>query len=226
MAKLLVVEDEAGIAMGLQDGLTAEGHEVEIVADGISAETRALRGACDLILLDIMLPGKDGFAVCRDLRAAGVRTPIIVLTARTQEIDRVLGFELGADDYVTKPFSPRELAARIKAVLRRVNDGGQPRDVWRHGDLVVDFRRFEATRRGQPVDMTPTEFRLLKTFIEHPGDVLPVRRLIDLVWGTDTFLTDRVIYTHVNNLRAKIERDPAAPTLIVSVRRVGYRFDG
>ena len=226
MPKLLVVEDEAGIAMGLQDGLVAEGYDVEVVGDGPTAEARALRETYDLILLDIMLPGKDGFAVCRDLRAAGVRTPIIVLTARTQEIDRVLGFELGADDYVTKPFSPRELAARVKAVLHRTGEGGQPRDVWRHGDLSVDFRRFEASRGGRAVDLTPTEFRLLKTFVEHPGDVLSVRRLIDLVWGQDVFLTDRVIYTHVNNLRAKIEADPATPTLIVSVRRVGYRFDG
>jgi DNA-binding response OmpR family regulator len=226
MPRLLVVEDEAGIAMGLQDGLAAEGYDVEIVGDGPTAEARALRESYDLILLDVMLPGKDGFAVCRDLRAAGVRTPIIVLTARTQEIDRVLGFELGADDYVTKPFSPRELAARVKAVLRRTGAGGQPHDVWRHGDLAVDFRRFEASRGGRPLDLTPTEFRLLKTFVEHPGDVLSVRRLIDLVWGQDVFLTDRVIYTHVNNLRAKIEADPAAPTLIVSIRRVGYRFDG
>ncbi len=226
MSRVLVVEDEAGIALGLQDGLEAEGFGVELVDNGAAAEAKARREAYDLILLDIMLPGKDGLSICRDLRAAGIRTPIIVLTARAQEIDRVLGLELGADDYVTKPFSLRELVARVKAVLRRTAGTGQARDIWRHQDLVVDFRRFEGSRGGAPVELTPTEFRLLRAFVEHPGEVLSVSQLIDLVWGPDTFLTDRVVYTHVNNLRGKIERDPSNPSLIVSIRRVGYRFDG
>ena len=225
MARILIVEDEAGIAMGLQDGLEAEGYATDVAADGVVAEAKAREGRYDLILLDIALPGKDGLAVCRDLRAAGVQTPLIAVTARVQEIDRVLGFEVGVDDYVTKPFSARELAGRIRAVLRRAHGPAPARAVWRHDDLIVDFRRFEATRGGRPLDLTPTEFRLLRTFVDRPGDVLSVRELIDLAWGQDTFLTDRVVYTHVNNLRGKIERDPAAPALIVSVRRVGYRFD-
>ncbi len=226
MQKILIVEDEPGIAIGLKDGLEADGYATEVVADGVTAETRARQGGYDLILLDIALPKKDGFAVCRDLRAAGVRTPIIALTARAQEIDRVLGFELGVDDYVVKPFSPRELSGRIKAVLRRAHGSSGEDDVWEHGDIVVNFRRFEATRGGRAIELTPMEFRLLRTFVANRGRVLSVREIIDLAWGANTFVTDRVVYTHVNNLRAKIEVHPSAPELIVSVRRVGYRFDG
>jgi two-component system, OmpR family, alkaline phosphatase synthesis response regulator PhoP len=226
MQKILIVEDEPAIALGLKDGLEADGYATEIVTDGISAEARARQGKYDLILLDIALPKKDGLAVCRDLRAVGIRTPIIALTARAQEIDRVLGFELGVDDYVTKPFSPRELSGRIKAVLRRAHGAPGEDDVWERADIVVNFRRFEATRGGRPIELTPMEFRLLRTFVTNPGRVLSVREIIDLAWGANTFVTDRVVYTHVNNLRAKIEVHPSAPELIVSVRRVGYRFDG
>lgn len=226
MARILVVEDEPTIAMGLQDDLQLEGHAVDVAGDGAAAEAAALERRHDLILLDIMLPRKDGFSVCRAVRAAGVRTPIILLTAKGQEVDKVLGLELGADDYITKPFSPRELVARINALLRRATEPPLPSQVYHFGDLAVDFGRFEASRNGRPIDLTAMEFKVLRAFIAHRGQVLTHDRLIADVWGKDVFLTDRVIYTHVNNLRQKIEVDPAKPTLIVSVRGVGYRFDG
>ena len=226
MARILVVEDEPTIAMGLQDDLQIEGHAVDIASDGAAAEAAALERRHDLILLDIMLPQKDGFSVCRAVRAAGVRTPHILLTAKGQEVDKVLGLELGADDYVTKPFSPRELVARINALLRRATEPPLASQVYHFGDLTVDFGRFEASRQGRPIDLTAMEFKVLRAFIAHRGQVLTHDRLIADVWGKDVFLTDRVIYTHVNNVRQKIEVDPAKPALLVSVRGVGYRFDG
>lgn len=226
MARILVVEDEPTIAMGLQDDLRLEGHAVDVAGDGAAAEAAALERRHDLILLDIMLPHKDGFSVCRAVRSAGVRTPIILLTAKGQEVDKVLGLELGADDYVTKPFSPRELVARINAVLRRTAEPPLPSQVYRCGDLTVDFSRCEASRNGRPIDLTATEFKLIRAFVAHRGHVLTHDQLIAEVWGKDVFLTDRVIYTHVNNLRQKIEVNPARPKLLVSVRGLGYRFDG
>jgi len=226
MARILVVEDEPTIAIGLQDDLEMEGYLVEVVSDGATAARRALEGGFDLILLDVMLPQKDGFTVCRELRRAGLRTPIILLTARGQEVDKVMGLELGADDYVTKPFSPLELLARIKAVLRRAGGAPAPARIYRFGDVTVDFSRFEATRGGRKVELTAMEFKLLRAFLEHRGEALSIDRLLEEVWGKDVFLTDRVIYTHVNNLRGKIEENPGQPRFLVSVRGVGYRFDG
>ena len=222
--RLLVVEDEPTIAMGLEDDLRLEGFDVEVVGDGQAALARARSGAFDLLLLDIMLPKKDGLSVCRELRAQGDRTPIILLTARGQELDKVLGLELGADDYVTKPFSPRELVARIRAVLRRADTASGPR-VFRHGDLSIDFGRFEARRGERRIDLTALEFRLLAAFVEAAGQVLTHDQLIARVWGPDVFLSDRVIYTHINNLRRKIEPDPSSPRLVVGVRGVGYRLE-
>jgi two-component system alkaline phosphatase synthesis response regulator PhoP len=227
-SRVLVVEDEPTISAGLQDDLRVEGFDVDVVEDGVAAEQRALTGDYALIVLDIMLPKKDGLAVCRAVRAAGLRTPIILLTARGQESDKVLGLELGADDYVTKPFSPRELVARIRAVLRRAEPPGPAaeNEVWTHGELSVDFARFLASRGGEPLALTPTEFKILRTFVGSGGRVLTVDDVLERVWGRDVFLTDRVVYTHMNNLRSKIEDDPANPRLIVSVRGVGYRFEG
>jgi DNA-binding response OmpR family regulator len=226
MAKILVVEDEPTIALGLTDDLSFEGYRVETVGDGATALAKASAGGFDLILLDVMLPVKDGFAVCRELRQAGVRTPIVLLTARGQEADKVLGLELGADDYVTKPFSPRELMARIRAVLRRVEEPRDAAPVFHVGGLTLDFGRFEASRNGQPINLTALEFRLLRAFVTSRGQVLTHDQIVERVWGKDVFLTDRVIYTHINNVRRKIEADPARPTLLVGVRGVGYRFDG
>ena len=224
MTRILVVEDEPAIAAGLQDDLAMEGFAVELAVDGAAALELALRNPYDLILLDVMLPKKDGLAVCRELRRNGIRTPVILLTARTQESDKVTGLDIGADDYVTKPFSPRELMARVKAVLRRTMPS--PGTVCRFGDVAVDFEAFQATRGGVKVDLTALEFRLLRVFVENRGRVLSIDELLDRVWGKDVFLTDRVIYTHVNNLRNKLEREPSRPEYLVSVRGAGYRFDG
>jgi DNA-binding response OmpR family regulator len=229
MTRILVVEDEQTIAVGLHDGLELEGYSVELAGDGLVATDRALQGGFDLILLDVMLPGKDGFTLCREWREAGLRTPIILLTAKTQEVDRVVGLELGADDYVTKPFSLRELVARIRAVLRRASAAGaasSPGPVHEFGDVRVDFGRCEAWRKGKPIQLTALELKLLRVFLAHRGQVLPMDQLMSEIWGPDVFLSDGVVYTHVNNLRAKLEEDPAKPRLLVSVRGVGYRFDG
>ncbi|HEX5071353.1 MAG TPA: response regulator transcription factor [Vicinamibacterales bacterium] len=223
MTRILVVEDDSGIAMALEDDLRAEGYDVIVATDGVTATTKAIDEGPDAILLDVMLPQKDGFAVCRDVRAAGVRAPIILLTARTAEPDKILGLETGADDYVTKPYSPGELRARVKAALRRSSEV-MP-DVFRFGDAEVDFSRRELRRAGVPVPMTPLEFRLLETFIRHRGRALARQRLIDEAWGRDTFVTDRVVDNQVTNLRKKIEPTPSAPVFLNSIRGFGYRFD-
>jgi DNA-binding response OmpR family regulator len=224
MTRILVVEDEHGIALGLEEDLTLEGYGVEVAADGETAVRRAREGSFDLILLDVMLPRKDGFQVCRELRHGGLRTPIILLTARALEAEKVLGLQLGADDYVTKPFSPLELRARIQAVLRRTAGPAAP-DTYRFGDAEVDSVRCELRRAGRPVEITPVEFKLLATFIRSRGRVLSRQQLLDQVW-TDATCGDRVVDTHVSNLRKKIEENPAEPKYLVSVRGMGYRFDG
>jgi DNA-binding response OmpR family regulator len=222
MKRILVVEDEPAIATGLRDDLELEGYYVDVAEDGVAAIDAVAGKAYDLILLDVMLPRKDGFSVCRELRASGVRTPIILLTARGEEADKIRGLNLGADDYVTKPFSPRELNARIQAVLRR---GSVTDPVHKFGNVVVDFTRGEVTREGSKIELTALEFKLLRAFLEHAGEVLSLDRLIEIVWGKEVFLTDRVVYTHVNNLRSKIEENPSQPRNIVSLRGLGYRFD-
>src|SRR5512137_2234701 len=224
MARILVVEDEPALAVCLENDLKLEGYEVEAVRDGEMALAKGLEPIFDLILLDVILPRKDGFEVCRELRRAGVRTPIILLTARTQEAEKVLGLDLGADDYVTKPFSPKELRARIRAVLRRT-EGDLPK-VYRFGDVEVDFTRCELRRSGKPAELTALEFKLLATFIRSRGRMLSRNQLLDEVWERGTFVTDRVVDNHITNLRKKIEPQPARPRYLVSVRGLGYRFDG
>jgi len=225
MTRILIVEDEPAIALGLEDDLKMEGYEVEFAADGLTAATRAKEESFDLILLDIMLPGKDGFDVCRELRRAGVRTPILMLTAKTEEAQKVMGLELGADDYVTKPFGTRELRARIKALVRRA--AGEPEsDVYGFGEVEVDFQRGELRRAGRPVELTPIEFKLLQLFIRARGRVLSRERLLAGAWGPDTFASDRIVDNHIANLRKKIEPDPANPRYLRNLRGLGYRFDG
>jgi len=225
MARILAVEDEPDIALGLLDDLGVEGHEVEVVGDGETAVRRGREPHWDLILLDVMLPKKDGFDVCRELRRAGIRTPIILLTARTQEAEKVLGFEHGADDYVTKPFSPRELRARIKAVLRRTTGGDRP-DTYAFGEVEVDFGRAELRREGRAIEVTPLELKLLGTFIGRRGRVLTRDQLLDAAWPPGVHVTDRAVDAHIVNLRRKIEAHPEEPRFVVSVRGLGYRFDG
>jgi len=224
MPRILIVEDEPAIAGLLRDDLVLEGYEVQIVGDGEAATAAAASSRFDLAILDVMLPGKDGFDVCRELRSAGERMPIIMLTAKTQESDKVMGLEIGADDYVTKPFSPRELRARVKAALRRA--AGDTLEIYRFGQVEVNFGRRELRCGGTPVEVTTIEFKLLSAFIRHRGRVLAREQLLDEVWGHGVYVTDRAVDTHIVNLRRKVEPDPAVPRYVVSVRGAGYRFDG
>jgi two-component system alkaline phosphatase synthesis response regulator PhoP len=224
MKRILVVEDDTAIAFGLQVDLKNEGYDVYVESNGERALQRVRREAFDLILLDVMLPGKDGFEICRDLRRKGSKIPIIILTAKTQEAEKVLGLELGADDYITKPFSPRELRARVKAALRRTAE--DEARVFRFGDAEVDLERCELKRAGLPVELTALEFKLLAALVRKGGKVLSRDQLLDLVWGPSAFVTDRVVDNHVVTLRKKVEPDPSKPRYIVSVRGLGYRFDG
>ena len=224
MPRLLIVEDDPTIAMALEDDLTGEGYDVIVTGDGLEASKLARSSAFDGILLDVMLPGRDGFEVCRDLRRAGIRTPVIMLTARSQEAEKVLGFEIGADDYVTKPYSARELRARIKAVLRRVSD--TPPDTYAFGDVEIAFDRREVRRAGRALALTPLEFKLLAVLVRLRGRALSRQHLMDEAWGKDTFVTDRVVDNQIANLRKKIEPDPAEPRYLLNLRGFGYRFDG
>jgi DNA-binding response OmpR family regulator len=224
MTSILVVEDDPGIALGLEDDLKLEGYDVEVALDGEIALARARERRFDLIVLDLMLPHKDGYQVCRELRHDGMDAPIIMLTARTQEAEKVLGLEMGADDYVTKPFSPIELRARIKAVLRRTSRDAPA--VHRFGEVEVDFGRCELRRKGQVVELSSLEFKLLAAFIQSRGRVLSRDQLLDAAWGSGVHVTDRAVDNHVVDLRRKIEPDPAEPRYITSVRGMGYRFDG
>ncbi len=194
-----------------------------MATDGDAALQRASESAFDLILLDVMLPKKDGFTVCRDLRRAGITTPIIMLTARAQESDKLLGLGLGADDYVTKPFSPLELCARIKAVLRRTAPAQTER--YRFGTVDVDFSRGSVRRADQVVDLTALELKVLAALIRARGHLLSREQVIEAAWGRGVSISDRVVDNHVMNLRRKLEDDPAAPRYLVSVRGLGYRFD-
>ena len=223
MSRVLIVEDEPDIVLSLQEDLRRQGYETGVATDGVQGLDAAKTGGWDLILLDVMLPKMDGFDVCAALRKAGVATPIIMLTARTQEAEKELGLDSGADDYVTKPFSLRELRARIRAQLRRTARAHERTS--RFGDCEVDFDRAALRRAGRPVDVTPQELRLLEVFLRHRGRVLSRDRLIELAWGHGTAITDRAVDTHVFNLRKKIETVPSAPRFIVGVRGLGYRFD-
>lgn len=220
---ILIVEDEPSIALALEDDLRCEGYRTALESDGTAAARRIVEADFDLILLDVMLPGKDGFEVCREVRAANVETPIILLTAKTQESDKVLGLESGADDYVTKPYSARELRARVKAHLRRSRL--QMPDVYRFGDAELDFARCELRRGGRAVNLSALEYKLLVAFARHAGRLLTRERLLDEVWGPHAQVTDRVVDNQVVNLRRKIEPDPERPQYLIALRGLGYRFD-
>lgn len=224
--KLLIIEDEEAIRMALEDDFILEGYAVETASDGLEGFKRAKTGEFDIIILDIMLPELSGFDVCRNLRYEGIMTPIIMLTAKGQEVDRVVGLEMGADDYVTKPFSPRELQARVKAVLRRTGEHKVKQDdhQFMFDDLEVDFRQYECRKNGKPVNLTSHEFDLLKYIVQHRGRVINRDELLDEVWGKDVFVAPRTVDTHMANLRKKIEDDPSDPRLIISVRGVGYKL--
>jgi DNA-binding response OmpR family regulator len=224
MSRILIVEDDPAIGCALEDDLRLEGYGVELVTEGEAALTRAREERFDLILLDVMLPKKDGLDVCRELRRRGVEASIVLLTARSTETDKVLGLDLGADDYITKPYSPKELRARIRARLRRPSAPAGDTPV-RFGDCELDVTRAELRRAGKLVATTPLELKLLSLFARRPGRVLTRRTLIDDVWGHDTAITERVVDNQITHLRQKIEPSPAAPRFLKSVRGIGYRFD-
>ena len=223
MARILIVDDEPDIRLSLREDLRRQGHETGEAIDGAEGLRLGREPGWDLILLDVMLPRLDGFDVCTELRKSGVATPIIMLTARAQEAEKVLGLEAGADDYVTKPFSLRELRARVRAQLRRATRES-PR-VCRFGDCEVDFTRAELRRSGEPVEITPQELRLLGVFLDNRDRLLSRDQLIAAAWGHGTAITDRAVDTHVFNLRKKIEPEPSSPVFLVSVRGLGYRFE-
>ncbi|HUS07823.1 MAG TPA: response regulator transcription factor [Bryobacteraceae bacterium] len=225
MPRILIVEDDAAIAIALEDDLRLEGYEVEVVRDGEAAIKRGGEAAFELIVLDVMLPKKDGFDVCRELRRTGVASMILLLTARTAEIEKVLGLDLGADDYMTKPYSPKELRARIRALLRRTTHEAGATATMNFGDCELDLNRGELRRAGKVVATTPLEFKLLGLMARRAGRVLTRRVLIDEVWGKETAITERVVDNQIANLRKKIEPTPDQPQYLKSVRGIGYRFD-
>jgi two-component system alkaline phosphatase synthesis response regulator PhoP len=225
--RILVVEDEESLVVTLRDRLTSEGYAVDVVMNGDVALETATRTMYDLILLDVALPGRSGFDVCRDLRGRGVQTPIMILTARGQIIDRVLGLKLGADDYLTKPFDASELLARIEALLRRSRTiGDKGADGYAFGSVRVDFRGAAVTRDGQPVDLSGLEFKLLRYFIEHRGALVSRDELLENVWGYDAMPVTRTVDVHVASLRQKLEHNPAKPEFLVTMHGLGYKFVG
>lgn len=223
---ILLVEDEASLALTLSDRLEAEGYVVEHRVDGESALTLLENQAIDLMILDLMLPGIDGFEVCRELRQRGLRLPVLMLTARSEVTDKVVGLKLGADDYLTKPFEMVELLARLEALLRRTSTGPTGSQLYEFGEVRVDFRRAEVTRAGAPVALSSMEFRLLQEFIEHRGEILSRDHLLDEVWGYKETPYSRTVDVHVASLRQKLEPIPSHPRHIITVHRRGYRFDG
>jgi two-component system alkaline phosphatase synthesis response regulator PhoP len=225
MPKVLIVEDDESMSVALSDGFGFEGYEVRLAKDGETGLAEAKREAPDLVILDVMLPRKTGLDVCRELRAAGSSVPIIMLTARGQEIDKVVGLRAGADDYVTKPFGFMELVARAEAVLRRTG-GRAPAEPLRFGEVVVDLRRHAATRDGEPLELTAREYRLLAYFARHRGEVVTREQLLDAVWEYRHAPMTRTVDMHVAKLRKKVEPDPHAPRYLLTVHGLGYKFAG
>lgn len=225
--RVLLVEDEEGLVLTLTDRLRSEGFEVVSERDGKSGLEAALSASYDLLILDVMLPQKNGYDVCRDLRQKGVSTPILMLTAKGETIDKVLGLKLGADDYLTKPFEMLELLARVEALLRRsgpIGSSGSPPETFRFGEVSVDFRRAEVFRNSQPVDLSAMEFKLLQFLIENRGTVHSRDHLLDEVWGYDAMPSTRTVDVHVAWLRQKLEPNPKHPSFIQTVHGMGYKF--
>jgi two-component system, OmpR family, alkaline phosphatase synthesis response regulator PhoP len=225
--RALVVEDEPSLQLTLRDRLESEGYDVTVAGDGEEALALCSRLPFDVLLLDIALPGRDGLEVCRDLRARGTTVPILMLTARSQLVDRVVGLKLGADDYLTKPFEMAELLARIEALLRRA---GQPRaavaGTFGFGEVEVDFRGAEVKRRGERIELSNLELRLLRYLVDHRGEVISRDRLLDEVWGYRSDVYSRTVDVHVASLRQKLEENPQRPQFLLTVRGMGYKFAG
>ncbi|MBW2277927.1 MAG: response regulator transcription factor [Deltaproteobacteria bacterium] len=226
MPKVLIVEDDEAMAVALHDGFNYEGYDVKMANDGATGLQMATEGSHDLVILDVMLPKLSGLDVCKRVRRNGSKVPIIMLTARGQEIDKVLGLKVGADDYVTKPFSFLELMARVEAVLRRCSGFADQLDQYTFGDVSIDFKNSEAHKAGEELGLSPREFKLLRFMIDHRGEVLPRERLLDAVWGYDNVPFTRTVDMHIAKLRKKIEDKPSDPDWIITVHRLGYKFTG
>jgi DNA-binding response OmpR family regulator len=224
MSSVLVVEDDPAILRGLADNLKFEGYDVQTAPDGESGLRLYDSHKPDLVILDLMMPRLGGLEMCRKLRARGVQTPILMLTARSEEADRVTGLDVGADDYVTKPFSVRELLARVRALLRRAQPQADLPDELSFGDVEVDFRRYEARRKGKAIEMTRKEFAILRLLAGRAGQVVTRDELLNEVWGYEAYPVSRTVDNHVAGLRAKLESDPARPSHIRTVHGVGYKF--
>ena len=225
MPKILVVEDDKNILTGLVDNLVMEGYKVVVAKDGKEALAQVKDRAPDLIVLDVMIPKLNGFEVCRQLKADGVTTPIIILSARGQETDKVLGLELGADDYVTKPFSPRELIVRIKTVLRRASAPGKVENVYQFDDVKIDFKRYQAFRGDKEVNLTAVEYKVLKLLIANKNEPVSRHKILSEIWTSEE-VTTRTVDTHIWSLREKLEANPSEPKRIVTIYRIGYKFAG
>jgi len=226
MPRVLIVEDDEAMATALRDGFSYEGYEVSVARDGQAGLKLAGEGSPDVVILDVMLPKMSGLDVCKEIRRTGSSVPIIMLTARGQEIDKVLGLKLGADDYVTKPFGFMELMARVEALLRRSSGSSAQAEAYRFGDVMVDFKKAELRKKGKLVEMSARELRLLQYFVNHRGEVIPRDRLLDEVWGYEEAPLTRTVDMHVAKLRKKIENRPADPQFLLTVHGLGYKFTG
>ena len=224
--RILIVEDEPAMVAGLRDNFEYEGYEVISAGDGVEGLEAALNGQPDLVVLDVMMPRMSGLEVCKQLKSTRPSIPIIMLTARGQELDKVVGLELGADDYVTKPFSIRELLARVKAVLRRAHTVPKEQDRYSFGDVEVNLRSCQVSRKGKALEFSSKEFELLKCFLCHPGETLSRDLLLQEVWGYDKFPTTRTVDAHIVRLRQKLEAKPEEPRFILTVHGTGYKFVG
>ena len=224
MKQILIIEDDPAILKGLTINLEAEGYKVLSKSDGEMGFQSAKTEKVDLIILDIMLPNKNGLDICKDLRKEGINTPILMLTSKKEEIDKVLGLEIGADDYVTKPFSIRELMARIKAVLRRINERPNEISEFSFANVHLDFKKQEAERNGDAIKISALEFKILKYLIEREGEVISRDKLLDDVWGYEAFPTTRTVDNYILMLRKKIEDNPAEPKHILTMHKSGYKF--
>jgi two-component system alkaline phosphatase synthesis response regulator PhoP len=222
---ILIVEDDPGIRLILRDALSSQGYQVISAADGLEGLAKALEARPDLVILDVMLPHLDGFEVCKKVRREGLTAPIMMLTVRDEELDKVLGLEVGADEYVTKPFSLKEVSARVKALFRRVEDYQAGLDVYRFGSVELDFKKFESRKDGRPLGLTPLELRILKIMITKKGQVITRDEFLDFVWGVDNLtVSHRTVDSHIAHIRKKVEDDPSRPKHILSVHSIGYKF--
>jgi DNA-binding response OmpR family regulator len=226
MSNILIVEDEPDMVLGLRDNFELEGYKVSVARDGEEGLKKALDEKPDLVVLDLMLPKMSGLDVCRNLRRSSFTAPILMLTARGQELDKVLGLEVGADDYITKPFSLNELLARVRAHLRRASNEVAVIEQYSFGDVELDFQKYKAAKKGEPIELSPREFELLKFLVNHRGETVTREQLLDAVWGYDAMMFTRTVDNHIAKLRQKIENDSENPEFILTIHRVGYRFIG